>query len=242
MIIHSERTTQCNAFACLLLGNIQTVGTELNLRCSIYYFPVFYKKEKYIILNVFDNIRDKVLSLFNQNGWIKWIHEGTMPSYTQEDRKTNIEYSRKTNHCAKCLNINGCCFPKNKMPDYPLHYGCHCKIESVTGINFKAECQIEKFTDYIFNPQINDGKKELFDSWGYGKMDSQWLQTEYCRQAQEKYSSGEFALNKLNDYGQRINIEITIPRKDGKGNVTFLSGWMVYPDGKILLTTPYGDK
>ena len=193
-------------------------------------------------MNVFDNIRDKVLSLFDNSGWAKWIHEGTMPSYTQEDRKTNIEYSRKTNHCAKCLNINGCCFPKNKMPDYPLHYGCHCKIESVTGINFKAECQIEKFTDYIFNPQINDGKKELFDSWGYGKMDSQWLQTEYCRQAQEKYSSGEFVLNKLNDYGQRINIEITIPRKDGKGNVTFLSGWMVYPDGKILLTTPYGDK
>ncbi|MGN1040957.1 MAG: hypothetical protein ACI4QL_05960 [Candidatus Fimimonas sp.] len=74
-------------------------------------------------------------------------------------------------------------------------------------------------------------------------MDSLWLQQEYCRQAQEKYAAGLFMLNKLNDYGQRINIEITLPRKDGKGTVTFKSGWMVYPDGRISLITPYaGEK
>ena len=82
----------------------------------------------------------------------------------------------------------------------------------------------------------------MFESWGYGKMDSLWLQQEYCRQAKEKYAKGNFTLNKLDEYGQRINIEITLPQKNGNGNVTFISGWMTYPNGKIMLTTPYGDK
>lgn len=193
-------------------------------------------------MNVFENIRDKVLNLFNDNGWIKWIHPRTMPAYTSEMKQQNIEYSKESNHCATCLNLNGCCFPRNNMPVYPHHYGCHCRLETATNINFKAECPIGKFTQYIFNPLIKDGKKELFESWGYDKIDAEWLQQEYCRQAKEKYAKGQFVLNKLDEYGQRINIEITLPRKNGNGNVTFKSGWMVYPDGKIILTTPYGDK
>ncbi len=72
-------------------------------------------------------------------------------------------------------------------------------------------------------------------------LDSQWLQEEYCRQAQKKYAEDKFTLNLLDDFGQRINVEISLPRKDGKGKVTFMSGWMVYPNGKIQLATPYGD-
>lgn len=178
-------------------------------------------------MNVFENIRDKILRLFDQNGWVKWIHEGTMPAYTQQDREVNIEYASKSNHCGKCLNINGCCFPKNNMPSYPLHYGCHCRIEPAINIIFKAECSIEKFKDYIFDPVKNKGKKALFEKRGYSIMDSQWLQEEYCRQAQEKYANGEFTLNKLDEQGQRINIEITLPNKSNGGTVTFISGWMV---------------
>ena len=73
-------------------------------------------------------------------------------------------------------------------------------------------------------------------------MDSQWLKEEYCRQAQEKYAKGEFSLFKLNDYGQQINIKITLPRKDGSGSVTFESGWMVCPNGTIQLVTPFGGR
>ena len=189
-------------------------------------------------MNVFENIRDKVLSLFNPNGWVKWIHEGTMPAYTQQDREENIEYASKSNHCGKCLNINGCCFPKNNMPSYPLHYGCHCRIEPVTNIIFKAECPVEKFKNYIFDPIKNNGKKALFEKYGYSIIDSQWLQEELCRQEQAKYSKGDFVLNKLDDYGQRINIEITLPNKNGEGNITFVSGWMVCPNGTIVNATP----
>lgn len=190
-------------------------------------------------MNVFENIRDKVLSLFDNSGWIKWIHEGSMPAYTSEMKQQNVEYSKESNHCATCLNLNGCCFPRNNMPVYPHHYGCHCRLEGATNINFQAECPLIKFTDYIFDTDKNRGKKALFESWGYGIMDSQWLQAEYCRQAKDKYANGEFTLNKLNEQGQRINITITLPNKNSGGNITIVSGWMVYPNGVIKLATPF---
>ena len=117
-----------------------------------------------------------------------------------------------------------------------------CLIIPKKNIIFETECPIEKFENYIFKPSNNKSKKELFESWGYDILDSKWLQEEFCRQALDKYSSGEFTLNKLNEYGQRINIEIELPRKNGSGIVTFQSGWMVYPNGLIKLVTPYGEK
>ena len=35
---------------------------------------------------------------------------------------------------------------------------------------------------------------------------------------------------------------ITLPKKNGTGEGSFVSGWMVYPNGEIVLTTPYGGK
>jgi len=62
------------------------------------------------------------------------------------------------------------------------------------------------------------------------------------RQALEKYLAGDYMLGKLNKDGQRIIIRIEIPRRTGDGTVSFISGWMVYPNGHIQLTTPYGGK
>lgn len=76
----------------------------------------------------------------------------------------------------------------------------------------------------------------------YTVEDAKWLQTEMERQAREKYLLGEYELGKLNRYGQRINITIVIPRRDQHGMVSFTSGWMVKPNGELLLNTPYGGK
>ncbi len=193
-------------------------------------------------MNVFDSIREKVLSLFDGGGWIKWIHEGTPRAYDNDGKIANIRLSLSTNHCAKCLNMNGCCFPKNNMSVYPLHFNCHCWLMPVNDIRFKADCDMRKFKEYAFKFRPADDKSGLFLTWGYDIIDADWLLQEYCRQAKEKYSKGEFTRFKLDDYGQHINIRITLPRKDGKGYVTLISGWLVYPDGEIKLTTPYGDK
>ena len=52
--------------------------------------------------------------------------------------------------------------------------------------------------------------------------------------------SGEYKLGKLNDKGQRISIRVEIPRKNKQEKVSFVTGWMVYPNGRIQMTTPYG--
>ena len=73
-------------------------------------------------------------------------------------------------------------------------------------------------------------------------MDSQFLQQEFIKQAKLAYSVGDYKLDKLDKNGQRINIQIRLKRKNKEGSITFRSGWMVYPNGRIVLTTPYGGK
>ncbi|MEG1882082.1 MAG: hypothetical protein RR207_06515 [Clostridia bacterium] len=144
----------------------------------------------------------------------------------------------------RLLNLNSCCFPKNNMPTYPLHPNCHCKVEPIGKVRANAICGLNKFEKYIFNQDLekNSDKKALFESWGYSIIDSCWLQEELVRQAKEKYANGDFMLGKLDSYGQRINIEIILPRKDKIDAIRFMSGWIVYPDGVIQNTTPYGGK
>ena len=55
------------------------------------------------------------------------------------------------------------------------------------------------------------------------------------------YVSGEYSLGELDMFGQRINIRVTIPRKNEEGRISFLSGWIAEPNGRIRLVTPYGD-
>ena len=85
-------------------------------------------------------------------------------------------------------------------------------------------------------------KEKLFKEWGYTVDDARWLQAEIERQGRERYLSGQYELGKLNMFGQRINIRVTIPRKDGFGDISFVTGWMVKPNGQIKLNTPYGGK
>ncbi len=190
----------------------------------------------------FDSIREKVINIFEDSGWVKWIHEGTTPAYTQTDRDMNLVYGSISRHCAKCLNINGCCFPKNNMPEYPLHPNCHCRLMPVSNIKFEATSDLRKFEEYAFVHRTKNDKKGLFENLGYDKIDSQQLLDEYCRQAQEKYADGNFMLHELKGHGQIINIAITLPNKKDGGKVTIKSGWMVYPDGQIKLTTVFAGR
>ncbi len=192
--------------------------------------------------DIWEAAKNKASNMMRSNEWVQWIHDGSLPAKTSTRKTINIALSllSRGKHCAKCMNINGCCFPKSNMPEYPLHPKCHCKLVQISTIGATAECPKEKFEKYIFDPIGNNGKKALFEGWGYGIMDSMWLKQEFERQAKEKYGRGNFTLGKLDDYGQRINIEIELPRKDKIGTVKLISGWMVYPDGKIQIATPMG--
>ena len=73
-------------------------------------------------------------------------------------------------------------------------------------------------------------------------MDSAYLQQEFERQALIAYSTGNYELGLLNEFGQRIYVNIKLKKRTNNAEITCLSVWMVYPNGKIVLVTPYGGK
>lgn len=163
--------------------------------------------------------------------WVKWVHqvEGII-------------------YCFECLQLDGCYFAYVNAPMCPQHDKCHCRLEeidySVVQRNARALSNYKKFCPYLFNTNglYFHGKEKLFAEWGYTSSDAKWLQEEMERQARAKYMAGDYQLGRLDVFGQRINITIEIPRKNGIGTVTFTSGWMVEAGGKIKLNTPYGGK
>jgi len=163
--------------------------------------------------------------------WVEWKH-----------------ISMGKTHCPTCLKLDKCWFVKANMPQLPQHEYCHCTAvpKSTRTVQSQAAAisAYEKFTKYVLDPtnSQNKGKAQMFESWGYTAADSEWMMAEYQRQAREKYIAGEYTLGMLNMHGQRISIQVTLPRKNGTGSVAFITGWMVEANGKIRLVTPYGGK
>ena len=163
--------------------------------------------------------------------WNKWIHRNL-----------------SENHCPECLKLHECWFEKELTPKWPHHPYCHCILENIPYVNVMYNCTAasaySKFDPYLFDVkgEYGHGKEKMFHSWGYSVADSKYLKEEIEKQGLQKYINGEYTLGKLNEKGQRINITIEIERNDKKGIVSFVSGWMVYPNGHIQLTTPYGGK
>ena len=163
--------------------------------------------------------------------WVKWTH-----------------HSEGETHCEECLKLDGCWFQKEKAPPCPHHPFCHCTLDPIDYIGVLTCATVYsdygKFDPYLFNTTgvYPHTKEKLFHEWGYTVDDARWLQKEIERQARDKYISGEYQLGKLNIQGQRISIRITIPRRDKGEDASFITGWMVYPNGQLRLTTPYGGK
>jgi len=61
------------------------------------------------------------------------------------------------------------------------------------------------------------------------------------QQGSDAFTSGQYTLGKLDQYGQRVNIEIALPGQGAAaGNTSYLrSGWMIQFDGSIKLNTPF---
>ena len=78
-------------------------------------------------------------------------------------------------------------------------------------------------------------------SKGFTIEDSVYLKNEFERQAREKYLRGNYELGKLNEYGQRITIEIKL-KSSVKDDIVLKTGWMIRPLGYITCNTPLGDR
>ena len=142
-------------------------------------------------------------------------------------------------HCKTCTVLDGCYLLDRKKPTQPLHPHCYCgkKHISINKVkkNSYAYMPIIKLSKYIFaDNESSKGKNFIFQSWGYSIDDIYELQQTIENQARENYVEGNYELRGLDQYGQRVAIPI-----DLKGHV-FNSGWMLYPEGEIRNTTPFG--
>ena len=192
-------------------------------------------------MGVFDNlIYANKKGEFATNIWIRWIHEGTLPAKTNVEKQENVILGETTRHCAKCRNLNVCHFPLDNMPEQPLHPNCHCNKtiidRPIAGQTANSICYIQKIRDYAF---VKEAKKNFFNANGYDIIDSDFICKTIEAVALKKYIAGNFKLGKLDDHGQRITIQVELPGRIDPGKpLTFYTGWMVYPDGEIVLTTP----
>lgn len=173
--------------------------------------------------------------LYNQ--WIEWDHilVPNKPNWWRELVRTLLVI---LGHCFDCTALDGCYLVERNMPKQPLHNSCHCKKKYPTYSKVKnnaiAECDIRKFTEYIFDSEKSKGKIKIFTDLGYSVNHSSFLQQEFCKQALKQYLSGNYLLKNLDRNGQRLAIKITL------NEASFYSGWLLCPEGKIKNTTPFG--
>lgn len=172
------------------------------------------------------------------NQWIEWNHTMVVnkPSWLRELIRNLISLF---DHCLSCTALDGCYFVIDNKPQLPLHEFCDCSLKNLDYsklyLNANAVCDIKKFTEYIFkSSEKSKGKNKIFYELGFTVDDSKYLQEEFCNQALIQYLSGNYILKNLDERGQRLAIPIKL--RDAK----FYSGWMVYPEGKIINTTPFG--
>lgn len=113
-------------------------------------------------------------------------------------------------------------------------------IRGAKAVKF-VSAPVEKFSEYIFKDGADHGKDAVFRALGYGKEHAEKLALIWQKQAAKAYANGNYTLGKLDQYGQRINIEISLPGiGKSKGKVSHMnSGWMINKDGSIRLNTPF---
>ena len=165
----------------------------------------------------------------NDKKWIEWEHE----------------LSETSTHCEVCQVLDKCWFLNSNKPALPQHLNCHCKVSAIPppipGETAEAFCPTEKFTGYIFSDKYaGNGKRDLFHHLGFTIKNAEELKAEFEKQAVEKYTSGQYIRRKLDKYGQNIDIEVTVLRKNQQP-AKFISGWKVRQKGRITNNTPLGD-
>lgn len=172
------------------------------------------------------------------NKWIEWDHF-LVPNKPEWLRNIVRNICALFGHCMVCTALDGCYLLDNKRPEQPLHSKCDCQKKDINFFTVKnkvkSECDIRKFTEYVFKgSEASKGKNKIFYDLGFNIKDSYYLQLEYNKQSQEQYINGNYKLKKLDRKGQRLAIPILL---NGK---SFYSGWMLYPEGRIKNTTPFG--
>ncbi len=158
-----------------------------------------------------------------EDDWVQWIAQ---ENEWQDD----------------CDKFDDCYFIVKQMPKYPQHIKCQCRLNKIAkpipNVTATAKCDIRKFTEYVFSENNHNGKKELFEGWGYTIKDSEYLQRLFTAQALQKYCNGDYIYKGANKYTAKLEIIIDITTK-AENVVHIKTGWAFEPNGAIKLSTPF---
>lgn len=151
------------------------------------------------------------------NQWVEWDHF-LIPNKPEWLRELLRIFMKIMGHCLNCSVLDGCYFVLRNMPLQPLHENCDCSKKSKDYSKVKnksnAECDIKKFTDYVFkNTKDSKGKNKIFYDLGFEINDSLYLKNEFCRQSIDGYLKGNYVLKNLDRRGQRLAIPISLSGK-----------------------------
>ena len=177
-------------------------------------------------MGILEKIAESLLRFFallKDDDWVMWVAQ---ENEWQDD----------------CDKFNKCYFIVKHMPVYFQHENCRCTLfkidRPIPNITAHAVCDVRKFTEYVFNDKYDDGKKELFESWGYGINDSAYLREIYMEQALKKYCNGEYEYLGTNKFNAKIGIDISLKSSNGKTQI-IKTVWALREYGELALITPY---
>lgn len=216
-------------------------------------------------MDVFDNMRDKLLSYFNTNDeissdWIKINDNKTECGWTIEDFPYNIGVDENLTdpHCWKCVSVNQCWF-KNEEEKKPEHFdyskysftqipkskrglyhpNCHCKEKAMNVPRLK-DIKILLDIGKIF--YFFKDKTGLFNSWGYKNSDKDDFISNFKELVKDAYRRGNYQLEQHDKSGYKINLFITIygtNEKRGK-EYELKTAFIIFPKGTIRCVTLIG--
>ena len=105
---------------------------------------------------------------------------GKLSKIIKENEKGEIFYDgwvkckhiqKGITHCEECLSVDNRWFYAPKSPKLPHHPKCHCVYETIltpTLKDCKAECDVKKFTSYIFAEKGRlEGNEKIFLNLGF---------------------------------------------------------------------------
>lgn len=187
-------------------------------------------------MNVFGEAAKKLLELSKAGAdvWVKRMNDSPKDIRVCEGQATE---DTQTRTCALCVALNHTVFKNSNKPEY-FHPHCKCEMKEVELREVTLDFPIKKITEYLL---VHPSKSKLLLSWGYTMEDAQEIYDGIAENAKIQYLNGEYRLGRLDKNGQRIEMRCTLNgKKDKTGQVySFITGWMVYPDGMLHNNTPY---
>ncbi len=213
--------------------------------------------------NVFDALREEVELSFSD--WIQVVdpRSNWTLDNVEKIKDVGVNPDQVKPHCVKCVVVNQCWFKneKDKKPEsfsydkYSTidlskmkgimglyHPRCHCK-----------EITIKPPTEYTLKVVVDDDKIfvdafrrkfGIINSWGYTIDDGEVLKKNLIESVTENYIIGNYKIFKYDEFGFQISLQVSVPgvrHKIGR-EYKFITGFMVYPNGKIENTTFFGGK